>query len=129
MNIWKFTKEEKKLIRSVAKQVCSSSRITLEAGERLHTEDISVENSVNQLLVDLDPDNLYSDLADLIPWKDICKQGVPLNDKGEAEVDFYVYSLGDYGGLETNIQVNYQDGRIHSIQSTMKNNLYICTIK
>ena len=124
MAIWKFTSEEKKLIRAMAGRASSTARITLEAGERCNTVDMTVENSVNQLLVDLDPDNLYSDLADLIPWKDICKQGVPLNEKGEAEVDFYVYSLGEYGGLETNIQVNYQDGRIHSISSKMGNNLY-----
>ena len=120
MSIWKPTAEEVKLIRAAASREAGTSRIKLEPGIRLNTDAVDdFPQSFNIALVSNDPDWNDTDLADMTDWK-FFRKGVTLTDDGRAIVDFYIYSLGDYGELESNIIIYYSEGRLTSIVGTSR---------
>jgi hypothetical protein len=112
---WKPTPEECKLIRKSAENY-ARKRVKLEVGTRYNVNDSTVPESSNLYLVTQDRKGWNdTDLADTISWSDFKKNGVPLTLQGEALVDFYVYSLGSDGELETNVCVRYSLGRIQEV--------------
>lgn len=121
MAIWKPTKEEAELIRSVAKGQTDNLR-KMEAGIRLNMDDGSIPHSINIALVTkLDSDKWFdTDLFDFMPWTQF-RKGVELTKEGRAIVDFYLYD--SYGSLDTNIVVYYADGEIKRIENVRGTNL------
>lgn len=118
--IWKPTKEEADLIRSVAKAKVSGLR-KMEAGVRLNTEDGSVPISINIARVTKQTDDAWedTDLFDFMPWPEF-RKGVELTEDGRAIVDFYLYNQYE---LDTNIVVYYEAGRIQKILSVTGHNI------
>lgn len=115
--LWVPTKEEAALIRAMAEKECARGGLVLEPGIRFNTED--GRQSMNVLLVDITPEWATSDLADHATWADF-RRGVELTPTGEATVDFYCSSRGEYGQLESNVVVHYAAGRITAIYGTLR---------
>jgi hypothetical protein len=103
-------------------------RVKLEAGERVSLIDSSKPISNNCWLVDDDDALCNSDLHQTQDWAETCK-GVELTPEGKAFIDFYVYSVGEYSELITNIGVCYEHGAIQYIENVGCSKIYVKQLK
>ena len=118
MKTWKIKPQEAIVILDAASRESgySKSRIFIEAGLRINTDKPKAEN-INVALISDDPDWNDTDLADFVDFATV-RKGVTLTDNGTAIVDFYIYTKGDDGQLQSNITVHYSDGAIIKIEGT-----------
>jgi hypothetical protein len=116
MATWKPSKEEKQMIREFARREADCGRIKIEAGIwDSVTGHANVSCSINHYAFTDDPLNSKGeiDLWDFADWKRFT-DGIELVD-GKAYIDFYLYSVGPYSELLSNLEVEYADGRIQKI--------------
>lgn len=122
MGIWKPTSAECRAIRAYAQRAAGCGRVKIEPGERTLLDVPIVDNvtNMNVLLVTKLTDDSWddTDLFDHRDWKEF-QRGVDLTDDGRAIVDFYIYSTGYHGELETNIQVYFENGRVVRMCQTL----------
>lgn len=125
------TRHECAIIRDCAQRSAGCKRVKLEAGERCYIGDdaefaakLAADPSrgweLNIALVQPghDWDFNDTDLADHCDWSWFRRKGFHLTPDGRGIVDFYVYSLGYYGQLETNVTAYWQDGQLVAVYGT-----------
>lgn len=115
---WIPTKEERDLIRTAASKEVGLSirRLVIEPGIRTANDSLA-DAQMNIALLTNDPDWNDTDLADMSDWDTFC-EGVVLTNDCRAIVDFYIYTRGNDGQLESNITAEYSAGSIRSIMGT-----------
>lgn len=113
---YKPTSAEKKIIRDCAQrsagcrrvEICPSTKRCLDNGKE----------AMNICFISDDPDFGDTDLADnAFRWSDFTK-GVELTDDGRGTFDFYVYSVGRYAELQTNVTAYFEGGRLVRVDGT-----------
>jgi hypothetical protein len=108
------TAEDKRIIRDCAQRSSGHKRVSLRIGER-HNLEKDVPRSTNIARVSDDPDWNDTDLYEHHDWAAFTK-GVELTDDGRGVFDFYVYSTGRDGELETNVWATYKDGKLVEVE-------------
>jgi hypothetical protein len=104
------TSEEKRIIRECAQRASGHKRIEISPSTRCNMK--TGAEHMNICFVSDEPDWNDTDLADnAYKWADFAK-GFELTEDGRAILDFWVYSLGYHGELETNVQAYWIDGRL-----------------
>jgi hypothetical protein len=109
---WKITPADRKIIREYAAHAARlrPQQVGIMIAQRCSTVDASIPPNFNIKLVDPSPDWDDSDLHDKWMLREI--ETVELTPEGEAEVDFYIYSMEGFGPtreidqLETNVQAH-----------------------
>ena len=113
---FKPTSDECRIIRDCAKRSSGHKAVQLCPGERHNTETDRGRN-LNIALVSDHPDwddtDLWSNAND---WTKDFRGGVELTDDGRGIFDFYVYSLGYDGELETNVVAYYENRRLVRVE-------------
>lgn len=112
------TPAECKVIRDYAKKAAKLKVAIIEAGERTNTQDGSVPRGINELLVSKTGEGDDTDLFQHVDWESFIQFGFPMAHGGNAEVDFYVYSTGEDGELETNVQGHWNGGKLVRMSQT-----------
>lgn len=104
------TKAERDVIKKVAYKLSrrngnGTRGVHIEPGERYNLDDRKRGLSINLRIVSDDPNWNDTDLNQTLPWTYFSK-GFDLSEKGEAEIDFYLYEklFGDHGDLCCNLQ-------------------------
>lgn len=105
---WKPSAPQLKAIRAYCARIHKEKPrgIVIEVGNRYNTDD---ENSINCMnILRVSKENAWdpycgwddTDLADTVYWSSFKSDGVPLDSKGRALLDFYIYkkSIGDFHG-------------------------------
>lgn len=118
--IYRPTSEDKKIIRDCAIRSAGKKWIEMCPGMRHNIEDkYPGVRSLNIAMVSDHPDWNDTDLWDnAYKWSDFTK-GVELTEKGRGIFDFYVYSRGRNGELETNVVAYVEDGKLVRVEGTM----------
>ncbi len=121
MATYKPTKAEVSIIRSVAYKLSRSCGngtrgVHIEPGERFNLEDPSKPKSINLKLVTDHPTWDDTDLNQTVPWSWF-SNGFELSEKGEAEIDFYLYEklFGDHGDLCCNLQAQFDSRGLYRL--------------
>ena len=117
------TSDEKRIIRECAKRETGKSRIIIEPGIRHHLNDVTRQNMNIAMLSD-DPDFGDTDLWDHSTWA-IFASGFELTPDGRAIVDFYVYSTGPDGELESNVVAYWSAGKLVRVDGVGCDGLYL----
>ena len=107
----KPTAADCQIIRKCAQRSSGHKRIKLEPGIRHNTEKDGIARSINIARVSDHPDWNDTDLWSTTDWQEF-RKGVDLTDDGRGIFDFYVYSLGYHGELETNVVAYYEAGKL-----------------
>lgn len=111
------TSEDKRIIRDCAKRSAGKKRVEINPGIRHNTE-VDRGQHMNIAMVSDHPDWDDTDLwCNASKWSDFVK-GVELTEDGRGIVDFYVYSLGYHGELETNVVAYIEGGRLVRVEGT-----------
>jgi hypothetical protein len=92
-------------------------RVKLEPGERFNVNKSHMTANMNLDLVSDLPgdDHSDTDLWQTVGWDEFARKSVELTDDGRGCFDFYVYSYGEYGQLETNVTAYYVDGKLDHV--------------
>jgi len=120
MSKYKPTSEEKKIIRQCAQRDAGFARVTICIGSRYNTEKEGGSDTphLNVAFVTDHPDWDDTDLWDnAYTWRDFTR-GIELTPDGRGIFDFWVYSTGSHGQLETNVQAYVEDGRLVRVDGT-----------
>lgn len=114
------TSEDKSIIRDCAKRSAGKKRVEMNPGLRYNIDGKYPNvRSLNIAMVSDHPDWNDTDLWDnTYKWSDFTK-GVELTEDGRGIFDFYVYSLGYHGELETNIVAYVEGGKLVRVEGTM----------
>ncbi len=110
---WKPNTEQLRAIREYCVLIHSvpSTKVTLEVGTRFNMaglNDITCENILRVTEKDIWNKGEYwsdTDLHDRISWSDFKVDGVPLDKRGRALLDFYIYERG-FGGDHRDLMGN-----------------------
>jgi len=112
------TSEDKRIIRDCAKRSAGHKRVEICPGIR-HNLEVDRGHHMNIAMVSDHPDWDDTDLWDNAnKWSDFTK-GVELTGDGRGIFDFYVYSLGYHGELETNVVAYVEGGKLVRVEATM----------
>jgi hypothetical protein len=117
----KPTPDEKRIIRDCAKRSAGCGRVRIEPGYRYNMNDPTRNEGPDDLNIALlsdQPDWEDTDLADTTDWETFCKHGFQWAEGQRAIVDFYVYSTGDRGELETNVTAYWENGLMVRVDGT-----------
>jgi hypothetical protein len=114
----KPTSEEARIIRDCAQRSAGHKRVSISPGSRYNTEGKFEGNHLNIAMVTNEQDWDDTDLwSNAWKWSDFTK-GVELTEDGRGIFDFYVYSLGHHGELETNVTAYYENKRLVRVDGT-----------
>jgi hypothetical protein len=115
----KPTSEEARIIRDCAQRSAGKGRVKINASTRISTVRDSEPNMNVAFVTDGDLDTLEdTDLfSNCLAWSDFTR-GVELTDDGRGCFDFWVYSTGYWGELETNVTAYYRDARLVRVDGT-----------
>ena len=122
---YKPTSEDKRIIRDCAQRDAGFKRVEICASTRHNIEqDLGVGEHMNVAFVSARDDFSDTDLSDnSYKWSDFTK-GVELTEDGRGVFDFWVYSLGYHGQLETNVTAYYENGKLVRVDGTGKKGLW-----
>jgi hypothetical protein len=114
---WKPTPQNRKTIRAYAKRAAEvRGGVRLEPASRFNLE--TGATNVNIYLISDHEDWEDTDLNDHMPWSEFAATGIDLTPDNRGIVDVYVYSLGCWGELETNIQLVIEGGKLVRLDQT-----------
>jgi hypothetical protein len=108
---FKPTSVECTIIRDCAKRSSGHKAVKCEPGIRTNIEKDGIPRSINIAEVSDHPDWDDTDLWSTTDWSDF-RERATLTDDGRGIFDFYVYSLGYHGELETNVVAYYEGGKL-----------------
>lgn len=114
---FKPTPAQCSIIRKCAQRSSGHKGVKLEPGIRHNTEKDGVPHSINIAEVSDHPDWNDTDLWSTTDWK-VFRERATLTDDGRGIFDFYVYSLGHHGELETNVVAYYEGGTLIRVEGT-----------
>ncbi|WP_428383825.1 hypothetical protein [Nevskia ramosa] len=123
----KPTKAEIAIINACAERETGFSRrkLRLEPGLRINVDDSSIEPSLNVALVTREEGDDFgdTDLCETVPWTTFTA-GFELAEGGRAIVDFYCYSIGQCGELQSNVTAYWRDGKLSHVSGVGRVELY-----
>jgi hypothetical protein len=120
---YKPTAEDKRIIRSCAQKDAGHKRVKICASTRFSLVNDNLR-SMNVAMISDDPDFGDTDLWDNHhDWSEFTK-GVELTENGRGVFDFWVYSLGYHGELETNVTVYIEGGKMVRVDGTGNPNMW-----
>lgn len=114
------TPDECQVIRDCAQRSAGRRAVRIEPGSRVSLE--TGDFALNVALISNDPDWENTDLHDFISWKFFRRDGFEFTADGRAIIDFYVYSVGKDGELETNVTAYWDDGVLVRVDGTDNKN-------
>jgi hypothetical protein len=110
------TSEDKRIIRDCAQRSAGHKRVSMRIGER-HNTDTDRPRNTNIAMVSDHPDWNDTDLWEHHDYREFTK-GVELTADGRGIFDFYVYSLGYHGELETNVVAYFENSKLVRVEGT-----------
>ena len=123
---YKPTAEDKRIIRKCAEKDAGKNRVEICASTRVSLVRDIKECPPNMNVAFLTDDGDFGD-TDLwdnsYAWSDFTK-GVELTDDGRGVFDFWVYSVGHWAQLETNVTAYYKDGKLVRVDGTGNPNMW-----
>ena len=121
MRMHRPTSEEKTIIRDCAKREARRRAVELQIGERYniagrHTA--PARGEINIAFITDDPENWDdTDLQTLLKWSHFTR-GFLFADGGSAIIDFWVYSYGRPGELQSNVTAYWKQGKLARVEGT-----------
>lgn len=117
--LYKPNAEEKRIIRRCAEKSAGFKRVEINPSTKRHLDDLSKPEHMNILFVTNEPKGWNdTDLADnCFSWGDFLR-GVEMTEDGRAIIDFYVYDMGRYPELQTNVTIYVEGGRLVRVDGT-----------
>jgi len=109
-NKYKFTSAERRTMREQALKEYGLKRGRIEIGSRINLEDETIEPHQNIRCVSKMEDWEDTDLFDKSDWAFIYT-AIELDEHNEGCLDLWVYSLGNWGELEGQVQAYFSKER------------------